>query len=735
MWGIMKINDEAILAIVNAFSGSPRDVLGPHPADEAGCIAIRAFQPTAKQLYVIDEATGERVEMSRLHEDGFFEVILDGEWPGLNYRYEALLPDGQTQTFADPYTVEPLLTDYDLHLFGEGRYQRSYEKFGAQVREVNGVKGVNFAVWAPNAYRVSVIGDFNGWDARVHPLQPVGSSGVWEIFIPGAESGMAYKYDLRSHNQNYHGEKADPYAFFAETRPRTASRVYDVNQYQWQDQQWLEDRAAQVPLNKPISVYEMHLGSWRRDGDGQFLTYREMAEQLVEYLTTMGYTHVELMPVAEHPLDGSWGYQVTGYYAPTSRFGSPDDFMYLVDTLHQHNMGVIVDWVPAHFPKDGFALSYFDGTHLYSHEDARKGEHPDWGTYIFNYGRNEVRNFLISNALFWLEKYHIDGLRVDAVSSMIYLDFGREGGQWIPNEYGGNENLDAVAFMKEFNTVVHSEYPGAVTIAEESTAWPMVSRPTYIGGLGFTLKWNMGWMHDVLEYMKKDPVYRRYEHHLITFSLIYAFTENFVLSLSHDEVVHLKGSMLNKMAGYGMQKFASLRLLYGFQWAHPGKKLLFMGQEWGQWGEWSETRSLDWHQLDHAPHAGIQAWVRDLNHLYRAQPALYERDFEPDGFRWIDANDADNSLLTFIRFAEDPADFVVVACNFTPIVRDLYRIGVPEAGFYAELLNSDAEKYGGDNYGNRGGQHSEAIASHGFEQSLNLTVPPLGIVILKLDQG
>ena len=731
----MEIHDEAISAIVNAYSGSPLDILGPHPTDEAGCLAIRAFRPTARQLYVVDETTGERAEMSRLHQDGFFEVILPGEWPGLKYHYEAVLSDGQTETFADPYTFEPLLTAYDLHLFGEGHYQRSYEKFGAQMREINGVMGVNFAVWAPNAYRVSVIGDFNSWDARVHPLQPVGSSGIWEIFIPGVESGMAYKYDLRSHHQDYHGEKADPYAFFAETRPRTASRVYDMNRYQWHDEQWMTQRAEDSPLDAPMSIYELHLGSWRRNPEGRFLTYRELADQLVEYLTMMGYTHVELMPVAEHPLDGSWGYQVTGYYAPTSRFGSPEDFMYFVDALHQHNLGVIVDWVPAHFPKDGFALSYFDGTHLYSHEDSRRGEHPDWGTYIFNYGRNEVRNFLISNALFWLDKYHIDGLRVDAVSSMLYLNFGREAGQWIPNEYGGNENLAAIAFMKEFNTVVHSEYPGAVTIAEESTAWPMVSRPTYIGGLGFTLKWNMGWMHDVLEYMKKDPIYRRYQHHLITFSLMYAFSENFVLSLSHDEVVHLKGSMLTKMAGYGMQKFASLRLLYGFQWTHPGKKLLFMGQEWGQWREWSEARSLDWHHLDHAPHAGIQAWVRDLNHLYQAQPALYERDFVPDGFRWIDANDNDNSVLTFIRFAKDPADFVVVACNFTPIVRGSYRIGVPAAGYYAELLNSDAAQYGGDNIGNMGGKQTEQVASHGFEQSLSLTVPPLGIVILKLDRS
>ncbi|MBZ0300635.1 MAG: 1,4-alpha-glucan branching protein GlgB, partial [Anaerolineae bacterium] len=593
-------------------------------------------------------------------------------------------------------------------------------------REMDGVRGVNFAVWAPNASRVIVTGSFNGWDARPHAMKMLGASGIWELFIPGLSEGEIYKYDLHSHHQNYQDTKADPFAFYAEVRPKTASIVANLDRYSWGDQAWMRLRPSQPLLDKPVSTYEVHLGSWRRNAEGQFLTYRELADSLVAYVKDMGYTHLELMPIAEHPLDASWGYQVTGYFAPTSRFGSPDDFMYFVDQCHQHNLGVIVDWVPAHFPKDGFALSYFDGTHLYSHQDSRRGEHPDWGTYVFNYGRNEVRNFLISNALFWLQKYHIDGLRVDAVSSMLYLDFGREQGGWLPNQYGGNENLEAIDFLREFNEVVHGEFPGAITVAEESSAWPMVSRPVYVGGLGFTLKWNMGWMHDTLDYMKKDPVFRRYEHNKITFSIMYAFSENFVLSLSHDEVVHLKGSMLTKMSGSGEQKFDSLRLLYGYQWTHPGKKLLFMGQEFGQWREWSEARELDWDKLDYAPHAGVRAWVRDLNQLYQEQPALYEQDFTDAGFRWIEPNDGDNSVLSYLRFARNASDFLVVVCNFTPVTRTAYRIGVPEAGVYQELLNSDSEFYGGHNVGNMGDIVAEDSPSHGYPQSLRLTLPPLG---------
>ena len=726
--------EQAIEAVVGAHSGSPHDVLGPHKAGKAK-VSIRAFRPTAKTLYVVTGETAERTEMTRLREEGFFEVTLAGELPGLTYHYEALTHNDETETFADPYAFrDPLMTDYDRHLFGEGRLLYAYDKLGAHRREIEGVKGVNFAVWAPNAYRVSVVGNFNGWDARVHPMQSQGGGGLWELFIPGLDVGEVYKYDLRSHNADYRGEKADPYGFRSEVRPRNGSIVANLDGYTWGDEDWIDKRSIEGVLNGPMVTYEVHLGSWRRNADGNFLTYRELADQLVPYIRDMGYTHIELMPIAEHPLDASWGYQVTGYYAVTSRYGSPEDFMYFVDTCHQNDIGVILDWVPAHFPKDGFALSYFDGTHLYTHDDPRRAEHPDWGTYIFNYGRNEVRNFLVANALFWLKQYHIDGLRVDAVSSMLYLSFGREDGGWMPNQFGGHENLEAIEFLREVNKVVHGEFPGAVTIAEESTSWPMVSRPTYVGGLGFTLKWNMGWMHDTLKYMKSDPIYRRWEHNTITFSIMYAFSENFVLSLSHDEVVHLKKSMLSKMAGDWWQKFSSLRLLYGYQTTHPGKKLTFMGMEIGQWSEWSEERALDWSLLEGPMHTGLQAWVRDLNAVYKTQPALWEHDFDEHGFRWIDANDSENSVLTYMRFADDPSDFIVVAMNFTPVPRQYYRIGVPEAGHYRELLNSDGKGYGGGDVGNGGGVHTESHHSHGYQQSLTLTIPPLGIVILKLER-
>ena len=727
-----NILDKAIDAVVGAYSGSPFDVLGLHESG-AGNVIVRAFRPTAKSLTIIRDASGERTEMTRLRDEGIFEATLEGELPDFRYQLEALTHDGQTETFTDPYAYpEPMMTDYDRHLFGEGSLLYAYEKLGAHRRDVDGVAGVNFAVWAPNAYRVSVVGNFNNWDARVHPMQSHGEGGLWELFIPGVAVGEVYKYDLRSHNQNYRGEKSDPYGFQSEVRPRNGSIVASLDGYDWGDKSWMDRRSTAAVLNGPMITYEVHLGSWRRNADGGFLTYRELADQLVPYVKEMGYTHIELMPIAEHPLDASWGYQVTGYYAATSRYGSPEDFMYFVDTCHQNEIGVILDWVPAHFPKDGFALSYFDGTHLYTHDDARRAEHPDWGTYIFNYGRNEVRNFLVANALFWLKKYHIDGLRVDAVSSMLYLSFGREDGGWLPNEHGGHENLEAIEFLREVNKVVHGEFPGAVTIAEESTSWPMVSRPTYVGGLGFTLKWNMGWMHDTLKYMKSDPIHRRWEHNTITFSIMYAFSENFVLSLSHDEVVHLKKSMLDKMAGDWWQKFASLRLLYGYQMTHPGKKLTFMGMEIGQWSEWSEERALDWPLLDGPMHQGVQTWVRELNALYQAQPALWEHDFDERGFRWIDANDSENSVLTYIRFADDPSEFIVVAMNFTPVPRQGYCIGVPEAGYYEELMNSDSDRYGGSNVGNGGGVHTDAYESHGYQQRLSLTLPPLGIVVLKL---
>ncbi len=729
---VVDINPDAIAALVNGDHGAPFDILGPQPAGD-GQVSIRALQPTYESLTLVDDTTGERVEMTRLRDEGLFVVDLPGKLDELKYHYEGRTHQGDEVSFHDPYAFPLRITDYDIYLFRQGRLLQSYDTFGAHFCEINGVKGVGFAVWAPNAYRVSVIGDFNNWDSRVHAMQVHGDSGIWELFIPDIEPGVIYRYEIRSHNMGYRAEKSDPYGFQFEMRPKNASIVYDISQYTWGDADWLDARAHRDPLKQPWSMYEVHLGSWQRDDNGNWLTYRQLAEKLVDYAKYMGYTHLELMPITEYPFDGSWGYQTTGYYAPTSRYGTPADFMYFVDHCHQNGIGVILDWVPAHFPKDGYALSYFDGTHLYSHADPRQGEHPDWGTYIFNYGRSEVRNFLLSSALFWLREYHIDGLRVDAVSSMLYLDFSREPGQWLPNHYGGRENLEAISFLREFNTLVHREAPGAVTIAEESTSWPMVSRPTYIGGLGFTFKWNMGWMHDTLDYMKLDPIYRRYQHNLITFALIYAFNENFVLSLSHDEVVHLKGSLLTKMAGDWWRKFASLRLLFGFQYTMPGKKLNFMGQEFGQWSEWSEERSLDWYLLAWDTHKGVQKWMRDVNQLYATQPALYQRDFEFSGFDWIQVNDVDQSVFAYLRYAENRADFVVVVCNFTPVVRYGYRIGVPQPGFYRELLNSDGTDYGGSGVGNLGGVQSVPEPWGVNGDSLSLTLPPLGILVLKLD--
>jgi 1,4-alpha-glucan branching enzyme len=725
------IHPDAIQNLINGDHGDPFALLGPHAAADG--VSIRAFRPTAKTLAVVlDES---RVEMNRLHDAGFFEITIPAPLP--KYHLAMTTEDADKEAFEDPYRFEPLLTDYDLYLHSEGRHFTSFDKLGAHLVEVDGVKGVHFALWAPNAYRVSVIGEFNRWDARVHPMRLRVDAGIWELFIPGLDEWTLYKYDLRSQVNGYRTQKTDPYGFFDEMRPRTASIVVDLDRYAWGDGDWMEQRAAKNPLREPMSIYEVHLGSWRRKTDGiEWLTYREIADALVPYVKDLGYTHIELMPVAEHPLDMSWGYQITGYYAATSRYGTPHDLMYLIDQCHQHGIGVIVDWVPAHFPKDGHALSYFDGTHLYEHADPRLGEHPHWGTYIFNYGRNEVRNFLISNALFWLKKYHVDGLRVDAVSSMLYLDFGRNVGEWLPNEYGGRENLQAVRFLQETNAVVHEQCHGCYTIAEESTAWPMVSRPTYLGGLGFTFKWNMGWMHDTLAYIGKEPLYRKWHHNNLTFSLMYAFSENFVLSLSHDEVVHGKGSLINKIPGDWWQKFATLRTLYGYQMTHPGKKLLFMGQEFGQWREWSETRSLDWHLIENfETHRKLLNWVRDLHQLYRREPALWQNDFDPRGFEWIEANDADQSVYSYVRFADDRSDFLVVVLNFTPVPRYDYRIGVPEAGFYTELLNSDAAIYGGGNVGNLGGRPADKYWWHRHPYSLSLTIPPLGMLVLKLDRS
>lgn len=629
------------------------------------------------------------------------------------------------------YPFPQILTDFDLHLIGEGTHYKKYEKLGAHLKEVDGVKGVHFAVWAPNAEGVSVIGNFNGWEAELHPMRMLGSSGIWETFIPDLSEGEMYKFAVKWKNGNAM-EKADPYAFYSEIRPKSASIVHDIDKYRWNDDAWIAERESRNSLNSPISIYEVHLGSWRVPEEGErYLTYRELAHRLVEYVKDMGYTHIELLPVTEHPLDASWGYQTIGYFSPTSRFGTPEGFMYLVDYCHQNGIGVILDWVPAHFPKDMHGLARFDGTCLYEHEDPRKGEHQDWGTLIFNYGRNEVRNYLISNALFWLDKYHIDGLRVDAVASMIYLDYSRQPGEWIPNQYGGNENLEAIEFIKRFNEVVHSTHPGVLTIAEESTAWSGVSRPTYLGGLGFSLKWNMGWMNDTLSYFSKEPVYRKYHHDNLTFSLLYAFTENFILVLSHDEVVHGKRSLLDKMPGEFPQRFANLRALYGYMYGHPGKKLLFMGGEIGQWLEWNHDKSLDWHLLQHEPHQGLKRYVRNLNALYRSEPALYELDFDYTGFEWIDFHDAESSIISFIRKGRRPEEFLVFAYNFTPVPRQGYRIGVPSKAFYKEVLNSDSDSYWGGNMGNFGGIMAEDVPWHGRPYSISMVLPPLSMVVMK----
>jgi 1,4-alpha-glucan branching enzyme len=628
-----------------------------------------------------------------------------------------------------------MLSDDDLFLFNEGSHYRLYEKLGAHPMTVDEVDGTYFAVWAPNARQVSVIGEFNNWDKSSHKLYPKGQSGIWEGFIPGVTKGELYKYYLVSHQRGYRVEKADPFAFHTEIPPKTASVAWELD-YSWKDQAWMNKRHAHNALDAPISIYEVHVGSWQRvtEEGNRYLSYRELAPRLAEYIKHLGFTHVEFLPIMEHPFYGSWGYQFTGYFAPTSRYGTPQDFMYLVDYLHQHDIGVILDWVPSHFPNDEHGLGYFDGTHLYEHGDPRQGIHPEWNSFIFNYGRDEVRSFLLSSALFWLDKYHVDGLRVDAVASMLYLDYGRKAGEWIPNKYGGRENLEATAFLRRFNEMVYQESPGAQTIAEESTSWPMVSRPTYLGGLGFGLKWDMGWMHDTLDYMTKDPIYRKYHHNNLTFRLIYAFFENFILPLSHDEVVHGKGSLLGKMPGDDWQKFANLRLLFGYMYAQPGKKLLFMGGELGQWREWAHDESLEWHLLEYPPHSGLKHWVEDLNRFYRGQPALYELDFEQAGFEWIDCNDVEHSVVSLMRKGRSPDDFLVVVCNFTPTTHPNYRIGVPQPGFWKELLNSDAREYGGSGQGNLGGKEAAPIPLHGRPYSLTINLPPLAAVFLKPSQ-
>ena len=734
------LSSATIEAIVHGRHEDPFAILGPHliRKRQDASLVIRAFLPDVEGVTIVPRSGDLPAQsMTRIHADGLFEAVFPGRCDMFPYKCRRTKADGCETEIEDPYRFSSTLSDYDLYLLGEGAHYRVYEKLGAHLMTLEGVPGVRFGVWAPNAKRVSVVGDFNGWDGRIHLMRLHPGNGIWEIFIPGLTEGTLYKFEVLPKDEMPLALKADPYGFAFELAPYPASAVADLN-YRWGDEAWMAERREKHGLDSPVAIYEVHLGSWRRmpeDGH-RMLTYRELAQELAVYVKAMGYTHVELLPVTEHPYYPSWGYQTLGYYAPSCRFGGPQDFMYFVDTLHQHGIGVILDWVPAHFPQDPHGLVYFDGSYLYEHEDPRLREHPDWGTRIFNYGRNEVANFLIGSASFWLEKYHVDGLRLDAVASMLYLDYSREAGEWVPNKYGGNENLEAIAFIKRFNEVMYRNHPDVMIVAEESTAWPMVSRPTYVGGLGFGYKWNMGWMHDLLAYMGKDPIHRKYHHNNLTFGLLYAWHENFILPLSHDEVVHGKGSLHGKMPGDDWQKFANLRVFYTFMYGHPGKKLLFMGGEFGQTREWNHDASLDWHLLEMGPyHRGLQRLVQDLNALYRSQPTLYQIDFERSGFQWIDCNDWEGSVVSFLRRAKDPEDFLIFAYNFTPVVRHGYRIGVPREGVYREILNTDSHVYGGGDITNGEGIHAEAVPQHGYAQSISLALPPLGAVVLRPESG
>ncbi len=732
--------DQQLTRLLNGRESHPFAYLGPHLEKRNGkeCTIIRAFLPDVKCVNVLfNNATETHFPMKALTSDGLYEVQCPVNAKEVGYRFQVTDQFGHVSEKPDPYAVGPVLSDYDLHLFGEGKLYKAYDRLGAQVCQHQGLHGVSFAVWAPNARRVSVVGDFNQWDGRRHPMQSRGAGGIWELFIPELLEGEVYKFEILSQQSDAPFLKADPYATAAELRPKTASIIRLTSGYLWQDQDWMAKRADRDPLATPCSIYEVHLASWRRvlEEESRWMTYGELADTLIPYVQDMGFTHIELMPVTEHPFDGSWGYQSTGYFAPTSRFGTPEEFMAFVDRCHHANIGVLMDWAPAHFPDDPHGLAWFDGTHLYDHEDPRLGYHPEWKSRIFNYGRTEVKSFLINSALMWLDRYHIDGLRVDAVASMLYLDYARKEGEWVPNQFGGNENLAAVEFVKELNVMVHQEHAGIIMIAEESTAWAGVSRPTYVGGLGFTYKWNMGWMHDTLEYFSLDPIHRKYHQDKVTFGLMYAFTENFVLVLSHDEVVHGKKALLDKMPGDDWQRMANLRALYGHMYGHPGKKMLFMGGEIGQWWEWNHDDSLQWNLLDYAPHRGLKQYVSDLNHLYQSQPALYEVDFDWQGFQWIDLHDSDNSTLTYLRFARDLNDFIVCACNFTPVPREGYRMGVPKEGIYRELINSDAEIYGGGNLGNAGAVHAESIPHHNQPYSVLVVLPPLSVVFFKPISG
>ena len=751
----ITISADQVNKIIYNLHHDPFEVLGRHKIEKNGKVekwVVRAYLPKAEAAWVICPDKRAEYEMYSAHNPQFFECIIETEELA---NYQLKIKEGEHErVIYDPYAFSsPKLTDFDLHLFLEGNHHRIYEKLGAHPIEIEGVKGVYFAVWAPSARNVSILGDFNSWDGRQHQMRKKGNS-VWELFIPEIGIGEAYKYEIKNWEGHIY-EKSDPYGFQQEVRPKTASIVADLDSYQWQDQDWMENRRHTDGLSKPISVYEVHLGSWLHTSsstepksikgespivhvselkpEARFLSYYELAEKLIPYVKELGYTHLELLPIAEHPFDGSWGYQVTGYYAPTSRYGNPEDFMYFVDQCHQNGLGVIVDWVPGHFPKDGHGLAFFDGTHLYEHGDPRKGEHKEWGTLVFNYSRNEVRNFLVANALFWFDKYHIDGIRVDAVASMLYLDYQRKDGEWVANQYGGRENLEAADFLRQTNHLIFSYFPGVLSIAEESTAWPMVSWPTYVGGLGFNLKWNMGWMHDMLDYFSMDPWFRQFHQNNITFSMWYHHSENYMLALSHDEIVHGKSNMIGKMPGDEWQKFANVRCLFAYMYTHPGKKTMFMSMEFGQWSEWNVWADLEWHLMQYAPHQQLKQFFTELNAMYQSEPALYELDFEEQGFEWIDCSDNRHSVVAFIRRNKELDSFVVVVCNFTPQPHSHYRVGVPEAGFYTELFNSDSRQYGGSNMGNLGGKWTDEWFFHSHHYSLDLCLPPLGILVLKID--
>ena len=723
-----------IFHIVNGEHSDPHTVLGMHEMEEDGrkAVVVRAFLPHAAGITVIDYANKrKKYPMERLHADGFFEVTIADREEWFRYQLEYTDADGNTWRSYDPYSFSPTLSEFDRHLFGAGTHYEIYEKMGGRLMTHEGARGAAFSVWAPNAKAVSVIGDFNNWDARRSPMRRLGESGIWELFLPAAAEGDKYKFHVTQCDGRV-VDKTDPYGVYAEVRPNNASVLYPLKRYKWKDRRWITARRKYDFRVAPMNIYEVHLGSWKRAEGNRFLSYTELAEQLIPYVKEMGYTHIEMLPVEEHPFDGSWGYQVTGYYAPTSRYGSPDEFKQFVDACHQNGISVILDWVPAHFPKDDFALARFDGTALYEHQDPRLGEHIQWGTYIFNYGRKEVANFLLANALYWMDIFHIDGLRVDAVASLLRLDFCKEEGQWLPNVYGGSENLEAIEFLKHMNSVIAEREPGALMIAEDSTAWPGVTKKVDEGGLGFSLKWNMGWMNDFLSYIKLDPIYRKYHQNKLTFGMAYHYAENFVLVLSHDEVVHTKSSMIGKMPGDVWQSFANLRLSYGFMMGHPGKKLLFMGGEFAQYSEWSEARSLDWHLLQYADHQEMQAYVKELNHLYAEEPAFWAEDFDPNGFQWIECDDAESSIVSFVRRSQEKE--LVFLCNFTPVVHRGFSLGVPQEGVYHERLNSDAARFGGSDVINAVPLQSRAEPAGRCPFRVELDVPPLGIVILEREQ-